>query len=169
MKNFIVLLFLIVLISSCSSLKEWTKETFEPKSPMSEVHEFHRPLEKQRLIPRPGYEGHLTNRVCLKWYGDECEQESIRKYSLKDKSTRMRLIKLQFACHIGSKRYRICPNQEGFCRREGTKVCKKWRKKSIFHRKKKCLEWGMNKVELFIPVTDYQFLLDGSTECEKGF
>jgi hypothetical protein len=146
---------------------EWTKEVMEPKSEMSEVHESHRPLEAQRLIPRKGYEGKLTNRICLKWYGDKCEAESIKEYSLKDKSVRELLIKLQFACHIGGKRYRVCPDREGFCRREKKTVCKKWGKK-VFSRKKVCRKWEDEKKESFIPVSNYNFLLDASTECKKG-
>jgi len=164
-----LILILTVLLSvvSCSSIKQWTKEVMEPSSPMDEVQEAHKPFEQQRVIPRPGYEGHLTNRVCLKWYGDFCEEESIRKYSLKDEPTRKRFIEFSFACHIGGKRYRVCPDQEGFCRREKENVCEKWGKK-LFSRKKVCRKWREVKTEKFISIDDYKFLLDGSTECKKG-
>jgi len=166
MKLFIIFLF---LLTSCSSLKEWTKDTFEPKSPMDDVHEYHRPLEKQHLIPRQGYEGYLTNRVCLKWYGDKCEKDSVKKYSLKDKEVRAKLISLQFACHIGGKRWRICPNKEGFCRREKLVKCMKKRRINPFRSKKKCVKWKTTPINKFIPLANYQFLLDSSTECEKGY
>ena len=74
----LLLMLLMLILVSCAGLKTWTRDTFEPKSKMDEVQESHKPLEKQRLIPRPGYEGHLTNRVCLKWYGSDCEKESIK-------------------------------------------------------------------------------------------
>lgn len=158
----------LLFLCSCSSLTDWTKDVFEPKSEMDEVQESHKPLEKQRLIPRPGYEGHLTNRVCLKWYGGKCEKESVKKYSLKDKNVRSRLIRFKFACHIGGKRYRVCPDKEGFCRRDKKRVCTKWVRKHIFTNKKKCKNWKDEAINTFIPVSDYQLLLDGSTECKKG-
>ena len=165
----LLLIFSIVFLSSCSSLKDWTKDIMEPKTDMDEVHEAHRPLEKQRLIPRQGYEGRLTNRICTKWYGDKCESESTREYSLKDKATRKRLIGLNFACHVGDKRYRICPDKEGLCRREKKTYCSKWVRKHIFTNKKKCKKWKVKGINKFIPITDYQFLLDSRTECKKGF
>lgn len=166
----LILILFTLMLASCSSTGDWIKDTFEPKSEMDDVQESHKPLEQQRLIPRPGYEGHLTNRVCLKWYGPKCEKDSVKKYSLKDEAIRKRLIRFKFACHISDKRYRICPNQEGFCRREGgTKECKKWGR-TVFRRKKVCRKWGITKAtEFFIPVDDYQLLLDGATECKKGY
>jgi len=178
MKQLLILLFMLWLASSCSSLKKWSKETFEPKSKMDEVHKYHRPLEKQRLIPRPGYEGSLTNRVCTKWYGSKCEAESIREYTFKDKiikgkavkgkTVRAKLIKLQFACHIGGKRYRVCPDKEGFCRREKHTKCAKWGKK-LFSREKICRKWKDIVVKKFLSMKDYSFLLDAGTECKKGY
>lgn len=159
--------FLTFMLTACSSVGDWVKDTFEPTSPVDEVHEFHRPLEKQRLIPRPGFEGKLTNRVCLKFYGDLCEKESVREYDLNDEVTRNRLIDLQFACHVGGKRHRICPDKAGLCRREMEKVCTKWGR-TIFKREKVCRNWKEEITEKFIPITDYQFLLDSRTECQKG-
>jgi len=162
------LITLSVMFTGCSSFGDWVKDTFEPKSTVDEVHEFHRPLEKQRLIPRPGYEGKLTCRVCLKFYGDVWQKESIREYDLNDEDTRKRLINLQFACRVSGKRHRICPEKPGLCRREKEEVCVKWGR-TLFKRKKVCREWKQEITNKFIPVTDYQFLLDSRTECEKGF
>ena len=162
MKTILILILLLSAVA-CSTIRD----VFEPESKMEDVQESHRPLEQQRLIPRPGYEGHLTNRVCLKWYGDHCEKDSVRKYSLKDKKIRNRLIEFQFACRIGGKRYRVCPNKEGFCRRERHRVCKKWGR-TIFKRRKVCRKWENKTVNKFIHIDDYQFLLDGATECKKG-
>ena len=160
------LLLITMFFASCSTVKE----VFEPKSDMDEVHEAHRPLDAQRLIPRQGYEGKLTNRVCTKWYGGECESDSTREYSLKDPAIRKRLIKLGFACRISGKRWRVCPNDAGFCRREGgIKECKKWGR-TLIRRKKVCRDWGKSKtVELFTSIEEYGYLLDARTECKKGY
>ena len=169
MINSFIFLILIITTISCSSIKEWTKGILEPKSKMDEVHEQHRPLEKQRLVPRPGYEGYLTNRICLKWYGSKCEKESIKKYSLKDRKVRENFIELQFACHVGGKRYRICPDKAGFCRKEKHSECAKWGRKNVFNSEKVCKKWKDKIVKKYLDsVTDLQFLLDGATECKKG-
>ena len=175
MKNIITLFFLLV-IASCSSLTEWSHDTFEPKGPYDEVHTFHQPLQGQRLIPRPGYEGHLTNRVCKDFYGKKCDKDkdgnlevSIRQYDIRDEALRKKLIEFGFACSVGGKRYRICPDRPGFCRRELHKKCVKWKKGLFSRKKKKCKKWDEKIVKKYIDaVKDYEFLLDGATECKKG-
>ena len=167
MKKIILLLSLIGIVS-CSSVGDWVKDVMEPESNRDEVHEHHRPLESQRLTVRPGYEGKLTNRVCVSFYGDECEKESVREYDLKDAPTRKRLIDLKFACDVGGSRYRICPDQPGLCRREKHKVCKKWGR-TLFRRKKVCRKWKEEiKTKFISAVDEYAFLLDSRTECKKG-
>lgn len=174
MKNLALLCFLLGLIS-CSSVVEWSHEKFKPKGPYDQVHTFHQPLQNQRLIPRPGYEGHLTNRVCKDFYGKKCDKDkdgnlevSIRQYDLKDVTFRKKLIEFDFACSIGGKRYRICPDRPGFCRRELHRKCVKWKKK-LFSSKKKCKKWEEKIVKKYRDATtDYEFLLDGATECKRG-
>ena len=166
----LVLISLLLLITSCAGLKDWSKKVMEPKSDMDEVHEVHRPLEKQRLLPRPGYEGFLTNRVCTKWYGSTCESESIKKYDLKDKKVRDNFIELNFACYVAKKRYRLCPDKPGFCRKtRAEKKCIRWGKRFLT-RKKYCKEYSKPVVvqKYLDAVEDFQFLLDGTLECNQG-
>lgn len=163
MRLLILTLFLFV---SCSHIDEWAKDAFEPESKYEQVHNDHQNLEKQRLIPRPGFGGHLTNRVCTKFYGNTCEQISVRKYSLEDERIRKRLIQFGFACKVGGKRYRICKDKPGLCRRIKTDKCIKWKRKWIFG-KKKCVKYEIKTMFLHIK-KDYKFMIDGGTECKQG-
>lgn len=166
MKMFLALI--LLTLTSCAGLKDWSKKVMEPKSDMDEVHEYHRPLQDQHLIPRPGYEGHLTNRVCLKWYGDKCEQESIKKYDLKDKKVRDTLIRLNFACWAAEKRYRVCSDKPGFCRKEKKRTCTRWGR-TLLRRKRYCKSYKNEITKTYLDgIKDYEFLLNSSIECEKG-
>lgn len=163
--------FLIILtvlfLSSCSNLKQWYHEVSEPDSIYKEVPLNHQALVGQRLIPRPGYTG-LTNQVCLEFYGPDCIKKSIREYKLEDPKVRDAFNEFKFACHIGGKRYRICKDQPGFCRTESHSVCERWGKK-LFSRRKVCRRWGTEEKKMYKPISDYQFLLDGATECKAGY
>ena len=66
-----LILIVMLLLSSCSSVKDWYHEVSEPESKYKEVPLNHQALSKQRLIPRPGYKG-LTNQVCIEFYGNKC-------------------------------------------------------------------------------------------------
>jgi hypothetical protein len=163
-----ILMISILMLSSCAGFKKWTKDVMEPKSDMDEVHQYHRPLEKQRLIPRPKHEGFLTNRVCTDFYGPDCEKESIKEYDLSNKKIRENFIELGFACVVSGKRYRFCPDKPGFCRKEFYKECSSWGKR-FFSRARYCKQYKEFTVEKYLDgITDYKFLLDGTMECKKG-
>lgn len=164
MKAFAVLVFMVIL-SSCGSTGEWVKKAFEPKSDYEGVHLNHQAFARQRFIPRKGYEGYLTNRVCLEFYGNECKKTSIVKYDLKDAEVRKKFNDFKIACKVGGKRYRICKDQAGLCRSE--EGCLEW-KKHWLTRKRFCAKRGVIKTD-FIPVENYQYLLDGATECKEGY
>jgi len=160
----VAFIFVAITMTGCAGFKEWSKDVMEPKTVYDEVHENHLALAKQRLIPRPGHEGKLTNQVCLKFYGDKCEQKSLKEYDLQDANIRKQLNEFKIACNVGGKRYRICKDEPGLCRSE--KVCVKWGK-TLFQRKKVCREHGVKKTVLHA-VNDYEFLLNGATECKQG-
>jgi hypothetical protein len=133
-----VLLCLALMWGACTSVPE----TY-PRHPLSE----------QILKPRKGYRG-LTNRVCL--LTDEqgrCTQPEVLDYSLDDENFRLTAEKLNFVCYVAGKRYRICKDKPGLCR---------------VSYKEKCFI-GIcrrgDRVEEYLPASQYQFLLDANTEC----
>jgi len=107
-------------------------------------------LVNQILKPRPGYTG-LTNRACEVWdVKNICTTWVIKEYIL-DEPTRKTLSGLDFICNISGHRYKVCLDKEGFCRTSyygcgflNMKQCKK---------------------EEYLPVSNYQFLLDANTKC----
>ena len=112
------------------------------------------PLSDQILKPRPGHEGKLTNRACLKFDDDKCVDEKIAEYDLKDAEFRDRVNKMNFICNLGGRRFKICKDKPGFCR---------------FYRQKKCFLGicvdDKKLTEEYIPVEPYSFILDAKTRC----
>ena len=117
----------------------------------------HANFSRQRFVPRPGYDHHLTNRVCRSNKLGSCKEWSIRAYDLRDDLVRKQYVDFKIACRIAGRRFRVCLDKPGFCRRE--RVCKK---KSGFF-KKKCKKWD-KKIE-YIPISNYQYLIDSNLEC----
>ena len=113
-------------------------------------------LVDKLLKPRAGFQGKLTNLVCLAKSPDgKCTEEKIITYDLADEEFRETTNRLNFLCKVGSKRYKICTDKEGFCR---------------FSYKKSCfiLGWPCSRgerLEEFLPVTQYRYLLDARTRC----
>lgn len=107
------------------------------------------PLVGQILTPRPGYEGALTNRRCVVYRGEECITPEIAVYPLASEEVRRTLNELQFICNIGGRRYKVCRDKPGFCR--------------ISYRDR--FLRGDERVEEFLPVERYQFLLDARARC----
>ncbi len=161
------MILMILFISSCSHVTDWYHVVSEPESKFKDVPLNHQALVGQRLIVRPKYTG-LTNQVCIEFYGNECIKKSVREYKLEDPKVRDSLNEFKFACRIGDKRYRICKDQPGFCRTESHKVCEKWGR-TLFKRTAICRRWGKEKKKFYRPISDYQFLLDGATECKAGW
>lgn len=116
------------------------------------------PLVEQILKPREGYEGKLTNRTCGEYVDGKCTKEAITTYDLGDASFREAVNKFDFLCSIGGRRFKICLDKPGFCR---------------FTYKTSCF-LGMfckkgEKLEEYLPVEQYRFLLDADTRCaNKG-
>lgn len=121
----------------------------------------HAQLSNQRLAPRPGYDGHLTNRICKEkdWLGD-CKKWSVKAYDIRDRSVREMLNEFRIACKIGGKRYRVDIDRPGFVRKENP-VCVD---KSIFGN---CKEWVTNTN--YIPIQNYEYLIEAQTQCMKGW
>lgn len=122
----------------------------------------HAQIAHQRLVPRPGYEGHLTNRVCVEMHRfNGCKKWSIQKHNINDKQTRVNLNDFGIACQINGKRFRVDIERPGFVRIDPkcTKHEKWWGND--------CKRWDRN--ETFIPISRYQFLMDAMLECKQGF
>jgi hypothetical protein len=104
-------------------------------------------LVKQILRPWTGYHG-LTNRACtlIDQKGD-CAHWSVIDYVLEDAQTRASLSQLVFICNVAGKRYKVCPDKPGLCRRhcDGFLFCQ--------------------TKEDFLPIANYQFLIDADTKC----
>lgn len=153
-------LLFILLLSSCA--------VFQGEGEFDQVHTNHQPTARQRLAPRPGYEGKLTNQVCTAWEGDNCIARSLQEYDLNNEATRDMLNQFRFACSVAGKRYRICGDSPGLCRTERHTECLRWGKK-LFTRKKVCREWGERIESFYIDAnTEYQLLLNAATECRAG-
>lgn len=122
---------------------------------------YHAQLAQQRLAPRPGHEGYLTHRICKqsKFWGG-CEIYDIKTYDINDPEVRVMMNDFRIACRIGGKRFRISLDKPGFVRREHGK-CKD---KKLFSNK--CKKWEYN--EDFIPIENYDYLIEASTECMAG-
>lgn len=104
-------------------------------------------LVNEILRPRTGYKG-LTNRACSKTDPKMgCVAYEVKDYLLDDLPTRKSLSDLVFVCNVAGKRYKVCPDKAGLCR----KHCEGF----IF---KSC-------EEDFLPITGYQFLIDSATKC----
>jgi len=116
-------------------------------------------LKNQILKPRKGYTG-LTNRVCLKYDFKDCVQDEIKDYDLHSERLRKDLNEFGFICNLGGRRFKVCLDKPGFCRFEGE--CIKWHK-SFWGKKKGCKEWSRR--EVYVPVSDYQYLLDADLTC----
>lgn len=89
-------IFLLALLIGCAS----TEREIIPQQP----------LLNQRLAPRPGFKGKLTNQFCVEL--DEknpkiCKKSSIIEYDMNDPNVRLSLVELEFICNVAGKRYRI--------------------------------------------------------------
>lgn len=101
------------------------------------------PLSKQILRVRQGYDGHLTHR----------RDDVIQAHSLSDPEFRKTLNDLDFICRIGNKRYKVCLDKPGYCRRKFEQKC------FIFCGKRKLI-W-----EKYLPASDHLFLVAAGTTC----
>jgi hypothetical protein len=108
------------------------------------------PLFEQRLVPRPEFEGFLTNQLCVKYEGRKCVQIDVRTYDMRDVDIRKELIHLLFICNIAGRRFRIDLARPGFIeqRQEG------W----VFQKK-------LKELEFISVVTQYKRLLNSNTVC----
>ena len=117
---------------------------------------YHRsPMYKQRLVVRKGFDGFLTNQVCEEYKKGKCVKWDIIKYDVNDSKFRKKVNDFNITCRVATKRWRICLDKPGFCRR--TLKCVE-----------KCWYWLFSCCkyeELFISINDYQYLLDANTYC----
>lgn len=104
-------------------------------------------LVEQILKPRPGYKG-LTNRVCSSVNDKKECVYTVTDYDLFDVNFRKNANTFNFTCNIGGKRYKVCQDKPGFC-----------------HFTYKGLWPFRKKIEDYLPITNYDFLLSAKTVC----
>ena len=109
----------------------------------------------QILYVRPGYPGKLTNRACLKYDGDQCVKPEVKEYDLADPQVRKDLNALGFVCNLGGKRYKICLDKPGYCRRDFNRKCFL----GI------CGKRYLVSEKYVLAVKRHEFLLDAQTKC----
>lgn len=121
--------------------------------------DYHRgPLAEQILRPLPGHTG-LVNSQCTHDIKTGSCVWDYADYDLNDAPTRQRLRDAGMVCYLNGMGYRIASLQPGL----------------IFERHKKNCVLGVfcgastDEVVDYIPVSDYQKLLDGATECRSIF
>lgn len=114
-------------------------------------------LTDQIISPRPDHSPNLTNSHCIEQLKGECNKLEITDYNLNDEKFRHDANDLDFICNVGNRRFKICMDKPGLCRRECHKKC------FLFI----CGKEDCN--EEYIPVDRYQFLIDSKSRCfNKG-
>lgn len=124
---------------------------------------YHGNLVNQRLTPRTNFVG-LTHQI-----KDENDEWSQINYDLKDPGIRETLFRLRFACNIVGKRWRICKNRAGYCRRENycPEWVHSWWRRNVRKKPPKCKDW-IERTD-FISVEKHTFLIAAGTECQAGW
>ncbi len=107
------------------------------------------PLVDQILRPRPGYTG-LTNSFCTRFEDDECKELVVQDHPLTPEF-RKQLNDFKFICNVAGRRFKICIEKEGLCRYE--------------IEKRDCFLCRDRVKQVFIPITDYQYLLNANAKC----
>lgn len=113
------------------------------------------PLVDEIVKVRPGHAGTLTNRAEILGPDGKSTVAVVTEYPLHDPAFRDTVNKLDFLCNIGGKRYKICKDKPGFCRIGSTRSC------AIGPLFCKDVEAEID----YIPVDNYQFLLDAKARC----
>ena len=124
----------------------------------------HKPFINQRLVVRHKYPNMLTNQICKKKKNGECVEWSIKKYDLGNASFRKLMNDAKIPCQIAGKRWRVCLDSAGYCRRHVK--CLKW--KDVwwdFKEGVRCVK--KKQVEEFIPATSHDYLVQAKTVCYK--
>lgn len=118
----------------------------------------HSTLDKQRLAPRSSHRPNLTNKICKKEKFKKCSEWSILTYDMKNEVVRKQLNQLGFACNLSKKRWRVCSDRPGFCRRET--ICTKYKRKKCKKKETK---------ETYINLDSYDFLVNSGFDCMVGY
>ena len=112
-------------------------------------------LSGQVLRFRLGHEGKLTNQVCTSYQAGRCVRD-VAEYNLSDAETRATLVALKFRCDVGGRRFRICADKPGLCRRNDDVV-----KRVLFFTVKRTPQY-----EFLDATKDFKFLAGAKTRCE---
>lgn len=141
---------ILVLLSSCSLLQE-------PKRTR-------KPFPQQRLVVREQYPEKLTNQFCEEKRKGECIKWNVVQYDLNDRAVRKLINDAKIPCNIAGRRWRVCLDQPGFCRR--SLKCLKWKDRWWdFNPRKVCVK--RKQVEEYIPASDHEYLHKAKTVCYK--
>lgn len=115
------------------------------------------PLADQLLRPKPGHTGLVNSECRHDVVTHACIWDDV-EYDLNDAPTRQRLRDAGFQCSVNGKQYRIASELPGLI---------------YEHHKKSCFlvfcSDTVDEILDYIPVSDYQKLVDANTECRSIF
>ena len=135
------LIILTTLLSCSSSQDDALPDKYLRGSFKSQIMTFH-----------PKYKYFLTNT----------DDSGTLPYDLRNKELREAFDKLHFICTLGEKRYFICQDSIGLCRRTDKCVKRKWH---IFKRYRKCLKYEVKKLSL----EKHDFMVKSGIHCYSEF
>lgn len=102
-------------------------------------------LGEQILRPRAGHDGYLTNSHYEVDPISKLNTEIIKSYDFNDAAFRKEANDLDFACKVGDKRFKICMDKPGLCRKYKS-------------------GWFSHDEE-YLPASNYKLMLDAGTKC----
>ena len=115
-------------------------------------------LVSQILRARAEFPGYLTNTSCEKYVGDECKGGyKLSSYDLKDPVVREKLVRLDFICSVGGRRFKIDPDKPGFVRLNQIEKCARWDVLHVFCQRVVEQE--------FLGIEPWDFLVDADVRC----
>jgi len=97
-----------------------------------------------------------------KYFLTNTDDSGLVKYDLRTNELRSTLDHLHFICEIGKKRYFICQDSVGLCRK--TNICIK-RKRALFKSGRKCLKYKLEKID----IEHHDFLVKSGVHCYSEF
>ena len=97
-----------------------------------------------------------------KYFLTNTDDSGTLPYDLRKKEMRETFDKLHFVCTLGEKRYFICQDSIGLCRRTNKCIKRKWH---IFKKYRKCLKYEVETMGL----EKHNFLVKSGIHCYSEF
>ena len=97
-----------------------------------------------------------------KYFLTNTDDLGLKKYDLRNKELRETLDGLHFICALKDKRYFICQDSPGLCRRTDKCVKRKWH---IFKRYRKCIKYEVKRLSL----ERHDFMVKSGIHCFSEF